>query len=83
MFAKEGLRTLCLGVATISEADYAAWSGKMHAAATAINKREQLIELAATLIEANLTLIGATAIEDRLQDKVSKASLFNGMYKNH
>ncbi len=71
LFAKEGLRTLCLGVATIPEEDYAAWSGQMHAAATAIANREQLIERAATLVEDNLTLIGATAIEDRLQEKVS------------
>jgi magnesium-transporting ATPase (P-type) len=70
-FAKEGLRTLCLGVATISEADYAVWSKKMHEASTAISNREQLIEAAATHIETNLTLIGATAIEDRLQDQVS------------
>ena len=75
MFAKEGLRTLCLGVATISEAEYAAWSRKMQEAATAISNREQLVELAATQIETNLTLIGATAIEDRLQEKVNKTRL--------
>jgi hypothetical protein len=45
-------------VVTISEANYTTLSGEMHAAATAINKREQLIELAATLIEANLTTAG-------------------------
>ena len=77
LFAKEGLRTLCLGVATISQADYAAWSAKMHAASTAIANRDELVERAATLIETNLTLIGATAIEDRLQDKVS---LFSSLF---
>ncbi len=39
-------------------------------ASTAVSRREELIEQAATLLETNLTLIGATAIEDKLQDQV-------------
>jgi len=39
-------------------------------ASNAINNREELVEKAATKIETNLTLIGATAIEDKLQDQV-------------
>jgi len=69
-FAHEGLRTLCLGVADIPQADYKAWADKMHKASTAIEDREKKIEDVAVEIEKNLTLIGATAIEDRLQDQV-------------
>ena len=69
-FARAGLRTLCLGVATIPQAQYDQWNREWKVATAAINNREQLVEEAATKIECNLTLIGATAIEDRLQDQV-------------
>ena len=70
MFAKEGLRTLCLGMANISAPDYEAWSLTMKAASTAMTGREEKVEAAASEIEKELTLVGSTAIEDRLQDKV-------------
>ena len=42
----------------------------MQTASTAIENRDELVEDAAGRIERNLTLIGATAIEDKLQNKV-------------
>jgi len=69
-FAKEGLRTLCLGVATIPMNKYEEWNKKWLLASTSVNNREQMVEDVATEIETNLTLVGATAIEDKLQDQV-------------
>jgi len=69
-FAKCGLRTLCLAVATIPKAQYEEWNKKWISASTAVNNRDELKEEVAKSIETNLTLIGATAIEDRLQDQV-------------
>jgi len=69
-FAKCGLRTLCLGVATIPLAQYEEWNKRWVVASTAITNREEQIDEVATSIETNLTLIGATAIEDKLQDQV-------------
>ena len=69
-FAREGLRTLCLAVRVISEADYRGWSVKWKEASSAVNGREEKVDEVATLIEQDLTLIGATAIEDKLQDFV-------------
>jgi len=69
-FAKCGLRTLCLGVATIPLAQYEEWNRRWVVASTAITNREEQIDEVATSIETNLTLIGATAIEDKLQDQV-------------
>eukprot|EP00092_Neocalanus_flemingeri_P094212 GFUD01119777.1.p1 GENE.GFUD01119777.1~~GFUD01119777.1.p1 ORF type:complete len:1194 (-),score=278.48 GFUD01119777.1:164-3745(-) len=69
-FAKCGLRTLCLGVATIPLAQYEEWNRRWVVASTAINDREEQIDEVATSLETNLTLIGATAIEDKLQDQV-------------
>ena len=43
----------------------------MVAASTSMEDRENKVDEAAMQIERDLTLIGATAIEDRLQDQVS------------
>ncbi|XP_034652198.1 probable phospholipid-transporting ATPase IA isoform X2 [Drosophila subobscura] len=69
-FASEGLRTLCLAVADIQPDVYEEWRNTYHKAATALQYRERKLEDAADLIEINLRLLGATAIEDRLQDGV-------------
>ena len=70
-FAKEGLRTLCLGVCHIPIEEYNQWNAIMQTASTSMENRDKLVEDAADRIERNLTLIGATAIEDKLQNKVS------------
>ncbi|XP_044737082.1 probable phospholipid-transporting ATPase IA isoform X2 [Chrysoperla carnea] len=69
-FATEGLRTLCLAYANITREFYDEWKVKHHLAATSIENREANLESVAELIETNLNLIGATAIEDKLQDGV-------------
>ena len=55
---------------SIPDQDYEQWNSIMQKAATSMANRDDLIEDAADKIERNLTLIGATAIEDKLQDKV-------------
>uniref|UniRef100_A0A4W3IKH1 Phospholipid-transporting ATPase n=1 Tax=Callorhinchus milii TaxID=7868 RepID=A0A4W3IKH1_CALMI len=70
MFATEGLRTLCFAVADISEREYKNWSAIYQTAATSIQHRILKLEECYELIEKNLQLLGATAIEDRLQDQV-------------
>lgn len=70
MFAREGLRTLCIAQRLLSEEEYYAWRKIHDAAATALDDREEKMEEAAEIIEQDLSLIGGTAIEDRLQDGV-------------
>ncbi len=70
MFAQEGLRTLCLAMRDIPEAEYQAWDRIFHAANTNVENKQKEIDKAAELIEKDLTLIGATAIEDKLQEGV-------------
>ncbi|XP_061378672.1 probable phospholipid-transporting ATPase IA isoform X1 [Danaus plexippus] len=72
-FATEGLRTLVFAVADVPENVYKDWSNTYHKASIAIQDREQKLEEAAMLIENNLRLLGATAIEDKLQDGVPEA----------
>lgn len=69
-FANEGLRTLCFAVVDIPEDVYDQWKETYHKASTAMQNRERKVEDAASLIETNLVLLGATAIEDKLQDGV-------------
>uniref|UniRef100_A0A3Q2G358 Phospholipid-transporting ATPase n=1 Tax=Cyprinodon variegatus TaxID=28743 RepID=A0A3Q2G358_CYPVA len=69
-FATEGLRTLCFAVADISESSYQHWLELHHRASTSIQNRALKLEESYELIEKNLQLLGATAIEDKLQDKV-------------
>ncbi|XP_067313403.1 phospholipid-transporting ATPase IA isoform X4 [Pseudorasbora parva] len=69
-FATEGLRTLCFAVADISESTYQQWLEIYHRASTSLQNRALKMEESYELIEKNLQLLGATAIEDKLQDKV-------------
>uniref|UniRef100_A0A4W6FMS5 Phospholipid-transporting ATPase n=1 Tax=Lates calcarifer TaxID=8187 RepID=A0A4W6FMS5_LATCA len=69
-FATEGLRTLCFAVSDISESSYQQWQEIHHRACTSLQNRALKLEESYELIEKNLQLLGATAIEDKLQDKV-------------
>ncbi|KAJ1332558.1 hypothetical protein BSLG_008860 [Batrachochytrium salamandrivorans] len=69
-FASEGLRTLCIAQRIISEEEYSEWLVIQREASVSLTDREQLLDAAAELIEQNLVLMGAAAIEDRLQDGV-------------
>ncbi|XP_076877505.1 putative phospholipid-transporting ATPase IA isoform X4 [Brachyhypopomus gauderio] len=69
-FATEGLRTLCFAVADVSESLYQQWLEVYHRACTSLQNRALKMEESYELIEKNLQLLGATAIEDKLQDHV-------------
>ncbi|ORX52482.1 phospholipid-translocating P-type ATPase [Hesseltinella vesiculosa] len=69
-FASEGLRTLCIAMREIPEDEYARWSQIYDKAATTLVNRSDELDRAAEMIEKDLFLLGATAIEDRLQDGV-------------
>ncbi|XP_072002006.1 phospholipid-transporting ATPase VB isoform X2 [Engystomops pustulosus] len=69
-YARDGLRTLCIAKKVISEEDFERWSNFREEAEAAIDNREELLMETAQHLETNLTLLGATGIEDRLQDGV-------------
>nr|POE79545.1 phospholipid-transporting atpase dnf1 [Quercus suber] len=73
MFAREGLRTLCIAQRELSEDEYRRWSVEHDLAAAAVQDREEKLDAVSDAIERELTLIGGTAIEDRLQDGVPDA----------
>lgn len=69
-YAVEGLRTLCIATRDISEQEYQEWNKAYQAASTTMTDRAEELDKVAELIEKDLLLIGATAIEDKLQDGV-------------
>ncbi|KAK4979506.1 phospholipid transporting ATPase, partial [Elasticomyces elasticus] len=73
MFAREGLRTLCIAQRELSEEEYQVWNKEHDLAAAAVQDREEKLERVSDAIERELTLLGGTAIEDRLQDGVPDA----------
>lgn len=69
-FANEGLRTLVFGHRFIDNEEYVNWKKTFDEATTSLVNRQEQIETAAMLIEQDLDLTGATAIEDKLQHQV-------------
>ncbi|KAH9552613.1 hypothetical protein CY35_09G075500 [Sphagnum magellanicum] len=82
-YGDAGLRTLALAYRVLEEAEYAEWNDLFHTAKTTIgHDRDALLDAASDLIEKELTLVGATAVEDKLQigvpeciDKLAQAGL--------
>ncbi|KAJ1736271.1 aminophospholipid translocase [Coemansia biformis] len=69
-YATEGLRTLCIAMRDIGEDEYRRWAALHAKASTTLTNRQQELDRVAELIERDLVLLGATAIEDKLQDGV-------------
>merc|ERR1719412_1112938 len=69
-FASDGLRTLLCGIKDLTEDTFQTWKTAHHEAAIALTDREEKLDFVYNEIEKNLHLVGATAIEDKLQDGV-------------
>ncbi|XP_059018071.1 phospholipid-transporting ATPase VD isoform X3 [Mustela lutreola] len=72
-YARRGLRTLCIAKKVMSDAEYAEWLRNHFLAETSIDHREELLLESAMRLENKLTLLGATGIEDRLQEGVPES----------
>jgi phospholipid-translocating ATPase len=74
-YADAGLRTLVLAYRQLDDAEYTKFDRKFTAAKNSVSAdRDELIEEAADLLERELILLGATAVEDKLQKGVSISS---------
>jgi phospholipid-translocating ATPase len=73
MFAREGLRTLCIADKDLTEEEFKRWHLEHEAAAAALTDRDEKLDKVADVIERDLTLLGGTAIEDKLQEGVPAA----------
>uniref|UniRef100_W5N6C3 Phospholipid-transporting ATPase n=1 Tax=Lepisosteus oculatus TaxID=7918 RepID=W5N6C3_LEPOC len=70
-FAGEGLRTLALAYKDLDEDYFEGWLKKLHFASTSLENREDCLAELYEEIEQDMMLLGATAIEDKLQEGVA------------
>uniref|UniRef100_A0A8C3SBN5 Phospholipid-transporting ATPase n=1 Tax=Chelydra serpentina TaxID=8475 RepID=A0A8C3SBN5_CHESE len=71
-FALKGLRTLCVAYRRFTAEEYQEIDRRLHEARTALQQREERLADVFNFIEKDLELLGATGVEDKLQDKVQE-----------
>ncbi|XP_044597784.1 phospholipid-transporting ATPase VA [Cotesia glomerata] len=73
-YGRQGLRTLATGKRVLTESEFDLWKQKyVEAELSASENREKKIRECYSLLESNLKLVGATGIEDKLQEGVPEA----------
>ncbi|KQK21805.1 phospholipid-transporting ATPase 1 isoform X1 [Brachypodium distachyon] len=72
-YSSEGLRTLVIGSKYLNDEEFSEWQERYEEASTSMTERSAKLRQAAGLVECGLTLLGATGIEDKLQDGVPEA----------
>lgn len=71
-YATTGLRTLLIAKRLIDKNEYESWAREYLDACSSIQNREDKMEKVQNQLEINLEIVGATAIEDKLQDQVGE-----------
>ncbi|XP_075885169.1 phospholipid-transporting ATPase ID-like [Nelusetta ayraudi] len=69
-YASDGLRTLALAYKDLDEEYMVEWRRRHHEASISMEGREEQLDELYEEIERDLLLLGATAVEDKLQDGV-------------
>lgn len=71
LYARQGLRVLVMAKRHLNAAEFTEWWAKHQEIEMSLENREKRIRESFTQLESNLTLLGATGIEDRLQEGVA------------
>lgn len=69
-YAVDGLRTLCISHKYLTQEEFVDCDEKLRNARTALSDREEKLAEAFDYVENNLHLLGATGVEDKLQEGV-------------
>ncbi|XP_021998727.1 phospholipid-transporting ATPase 1 isoform X2 [Helianthus annuus] len=72
-YSSIGLRTLVVGMRELGVPEFERWQSSYETASTAVMGRVALLRKVAINLENNLEIVGASAIEDRLQKGVPEA----------
>ncbi|KAL3569923.1 hypothetical protein D5086_029813 [Populus alba] len=72
-YSSQGLRTLVIAARDLTEEELELWQCKFDDASTSLTDRAAKLRQTAALVECDLNLLGATAIEDKLQEGVPEA----------
>ncbi|KAK6588230.1 hypothetical protein RS030_6923 [Cryptosporidium xiaoi] len=70
--ANHALRVLCIAEKELCKEEFNDWYEKYQKAACSVEGREKALAEVAELIEKDLSLLGVTGVEDRLQDQVQE-----------
>ncbi|XP_029702916.1 phospholipid-transporting ATPase 11C isoform X3 [Takifugu rubripes] len=70
--ATEGYRTLCVAYKILSADEYAQADAQLREARLALQDREEKLTAVYNQVETGMSLIGATAVEDRLQEQAAE-----------
>lgn len=69
-FSKQGFRTLFISMKILSQSEYDNFMQEVKVASTSLDEKEELLANAYEKVENNLYIIGATIVEDKLQENV-------------
>ncbi|CAL9123208.1 unnamed protein product [Musa textilis] len=72
-YSSLGLRTLVIGMRDLSSREFENWKACHNTASTSLSGREDLLGDTAIQVESDLRILGATGIEDKLQQGVPEA----------
>ncbi|PIN06548.1 P-type ATPase [Handroanthus impetiginosus] len=72
-YSSKGLRTLVVGMRELSSSEFEQWQSSYETASTALMGRASLLRKVANNIEHHLSILGASGIEDKLQQGVPEA----------
>ncbi|CAL0333621.1 unnamed protein product [Lupinus luteus] len=72
-YSSIGLRTLVIGMRDLNASEFEQWRSAFEAASTALIGRASMLRKVALNVENNLFILGATAIEDKLQQGVPES----------
>lgn len=76
-YGENGLRTLALAYKKLEESEYSVWNTEFQKAKTSIGAdRDVMLEQLSDVMEKDFILVGATAVEDKLQTGVGTALIY-------
>ena len=76
VYAREGLRTLLLAERRLEVQEYMEWNTLFEEAMARVDNRDEEVARVCDQLEQGLQLVGATAIEDKLQEGVQETIRF-------
>ncbi|CAJ1958657.1 unnamed protein product [Sphenostylis stenocarpa] len=72
-YSSIGLRTLVIGMRDLNASEYDQWHSSFEAASTAVFGRAAMLRKVSSIVENSLSILGASAIEDKLQQGVPES----------
>lgn len=72
-YSSLGLRTLVIGMKELNTSEFEQWHASYEAASTAVFGRAAMLRKISNHVENNVCILGASAIEDKLQNGVPEA----------